>query len=182
MVSPIKTTNIQKKSSSDPSPLRLLLALLLLLFIQLILCGQFSSRVVRVDLLLVAPIYLALAVPLFTAIVACFLVGFMMDVISGSFIGFHIFLYVTTAVFVALVEQKINLSGVFQQLIALMIAWTFEGLVLQFFLLFGSKSYCEHCVFTRLFVYRSLTVAAFGLIILLLIPVVSGYRIRRMAN
>ncbi len=182
MVSPTKTTNIHKKNTADPDPIRLLLALIFVMFIQFVICGQFSSRIFRVDLLLTAPIYLALSVPLITAIVVTCVIGFFMDVLSGGFIGFHLFYYVIVAVFVAVIEQKINLSGIIQQVIILLIAWLLEAAILQFLMFVGADSFCEFCIFSKLFIFKTLAVFVFGLILLLIIPIVSGYRIRKVSS
>ena len=181
MVSPVKTTSTKKKAS-EPSIIRLMFALFLIMVVQFVFVAQFASRLVRVDVLLIAPLYLALTVPLFTAIVISCLIGFVMDVLTGGFIGFHMFLYVAVVILVALIEQKINLSGIFQQFITLTTAWLFEGVVLQVFSLILSNNVCEFCIFSKLFVYKTLTLMGFGLILLILIPFLSGHRIRGAAG
>ncbi len=182
MASPIKTTDIPKKKTVDPNPVRLLLALVLIIFIQFVVCGQFSSRAIRVDILLIAPIYLALTVSLVPAILASWIIGFLMDVISGGFIGFHLFFYVIVTILVALMEQKINLHGIVQQLITLLVAWLFEGFLMQLSAFLRSDNFCQFCIFSKLFVYKTLAVVILGVVILLLLPVVTGYRLRRAAG
>ncbi len=182
MVGPARTTDIPKKNTANPNPVRLLLALVFVVLVQFVVCGQFSSRAMRVDVLLIAPIYLALTVSPVPAVFSSCIIGFLMDVVSGGFIGFHLFFYVFVTIFVFLVERKVSLSGTFQQLILLVLVWLFEGFLIQLSAFSRSGNLGEFCVFSRLFVYKTLTVLVLGLLILLVLPVISGFKIRKVTG
>ena len=182
MASPVKTASISKKSTPGPGAIRLMLSILFVMFLQFVLCSQFSSRVFRVDILLVAPIYLALSIPLFVALIASCILGFMMDVLSGSFIGFHLFFYVVISIFVAILEQQVNLGNIIQQLIVLLVAWVIDTGLLQLFSLVDRSKGCGFCYLSKLFILKTATIVGLGALVLLLMPVISGFRIRKGAK
>lgn len=123
---------------------KLILCSLGLLLIQMHFVARLPYQALRIDLLLLLILGCALQVPFIFGIHYALLMGFIMDVFSGKFWGFHVGSYVITVILVNKVLAKFEVtSSVYQMLLAglsaagqsaalaMVLMWTQDSLMLS---------------------------------------------------
>jgi rod shape-determining protein MreD len=89
---------------------------LLLLIVQTHFVANLSQRAFRLDLLLPTVVGIAIKLPYSTSILLAFVLGYVVDVLSGKFWGLHVGAYVLVVLLVHMTAQKIEFRNLFYQI------------------------------------------------------------------
>jgi rod shape-determining protein MreD len=111
-----------------------------LFLVQIHFISRLPFQALRVDLLLILTVGLALELPILLSISWAIFIGYVVDVFSGKFWGFHVGSYVVTVLLVSKMLQRIEMHNpMYQMFVAGLCALVQCGL-LAFFLWFDQQA------------------------------------------
>lgn len=163
-------------------PIRVFFSIIAILAIQLLICGQFPTRFFRIDLVLILPVYFGIGCPVLFSVIVSSILGLIMDVGCGGFIGFHMILYSTISLGVIILDQRIDVSSFTYQVIILGCASILEILFLSVIAIMYKQKLPAFVTFSNLLLYRTLLIMAVGPILLRLFFVAGGTDLGRVPN